>query len=78
MDMANHLSPNHTMCELKRYRTSPLKGLWTHQTGGFYHDGRFAILPDVVNHYDTFFGLCSRRWVPTILKCVLRPALRGQ
>src|SRR5205085_5260873 len=25
--------------------------------GGFYHDGRFATLLDVVNHYDTFFGL---------------------
>jgi hypothetical protein len=41
----------------KRYRTSPLKGLWTHQTGGFYHDGRFPTLRDVVNHYDTLFGL---------------------
>jgi hypothetical protein len=25
--------------------------------GGFYHDGRFAKLDDVVNHYDTFLGL---------------------
>lgn len=41
----------------KAYRTSPLKGLWTHMTGGFYHDGRFATLGDVVNHYDQFFGL---------------------
>ncbi len=41
----------------KRYRTSPLKGLWTHQAGGFYHDGRFATLLDVVNHYDGFLGL---------------------
>jgi len=41
----------------RKYRTSPLKGLWTHQTGGFYHDGRFATLLDVVNHYDTRFGL---------------------
>jgi len=41
----------------KRYRTSPLKGLWTHQTGGFYHDGRFPTLRDVVNHYDAHFGL---------------------
>jgi hypothetical protein len=40
-----------------RYRTSPLKGLWTHTTGGFYHDGRFATLLDVVNHYNTLFGL---------------------
>jgi hypothetical protein len=36
----------------RRYRTSPLKGLWTHATGGFYHDGRFATLLDVVNHYN--------------------------
>ncbi len=41
----------------KRYRTSPLKGLWTHQKGGFYHDGRFATLRDVVDHYNTFLGL---------------------
>jgi len=40
-----------------RYRTAPLKGLWTHTTGGFYHDGRFATLLDVVNHYETHFGL---------------------
>ena len=38
----------------KTYRTAPLKGLWTHQRGGFYHDGRFATLLDVVNHYDSF------------------------
>ena len=37
----------------KAYRTTPLRGLWTHQKGGFYHDGRFATLLDVVNHYDT-------------------------
>ena len=36
-----------------RYRTSPLNGLWTHTKGGFYHDGRFPTLLDVVNHYDT-------------------------
>jgi hypothetical protein len=41
----------------ERYRTSPLKGLWTHQRGGFFHDGRFATLLDVVNHYITCFGL---------------------
>jgi len=39
------------------YRTSPLKGLWTHTKGGFYHDGRFATLLDVVNHYDSCFRL---------------------
>ncbi|MGQ0702921.1 MAG: hypothetical protein ACT4PM_07280 [Gemmatimonadales bacterium] len=33
------------------YRTAPLAGLWSHQKGGFYHDGRFATLRDVVNHY---------------------------
>ena len=41
----------------KRYRTTPLKGLWAHQKGGFYHDGRFATLRDVVNHYNGFLGL---------------------
>ena len=41
----------------RRYRTTPLKGLWTHIKGGFYHDGRFATLLDVVNHYDTLFSL---------------------
>jgi hypothetical protein len=41
----------------RRYRTSPLKGLWTHQKGGFYHDGRFATFLDVVNHYNGFLGL---------------------
>ena len=41
----------------RRYRTAPLKGLWTHQKGGFYHDGRFVTLKDVVNHYDRFFNL---------------------
>ena len=40
-----------------RYRTSPLKGLWTHASGGYYHDGRFPTLEDVVSHYDSFFGL---------------------
>jgi hypothetical protein len=39
------------------YRTAPLKGLWTHQKGGFYHDGRFGSLLDVVNHYNEFFKL---------------------
>jgi mono/diheme cytochrome c family protein len=39
------------------YRTAPLAGLWSHQTGGFYHDGRFATLMDVVAHYDMQFKL---------------------
>jgi len=41
----------------RAYRTAPLKGLWTHQKGGFYHDGRFATLRDVLEHYDQFFKL---------------------
>jgi hypothetical protein len=41
----------------RRYRTSPLKGLFAHQKGGFYHDGRFPTLAAVVEHYDRFFGL---------------------
>jgi hypothetical protein len=41
----------------RRYRTAPLKGLWTHQKGGFYHDGRFATLREVVDHYDRYFNL---------------------
>jgi hypothetical protein len=41
----------------KRYRTTPLHGLFTHSKGGFYHDGRFPTLLDVVNHYDSFMTL---------------------
>jgi hypothetical protein len=40
-----------------RYRTTPLKGLWSRQKGGFYHDGRFATLADVIDHYDRHFDL---------------------
>jgi hypothetical protein len=40
-----------------RYRTTPLGGLFTRTKGGFFHDGRFATLADVVDHYDTFFKL---------------------
>ena len=39
------------------YRTSPLGGLWTHSKGGYYHDGRFATLADVIGHYDKTFAL---------------------
>jgi mono/diheme cytochrome c family protein len=39
------------------YRTAPLAGLWAHTTGGFYHDGRFATLPDVIGHYNIQFQL---------------------
>ncbi|HKF21699.1 MAG TPA: hypothetical protein VKE93_09025 [Candidatus Angelobacter sp.] len=41
----------------KRYRTTPLRGLWSHQKGGFYHDGRFATLDAVVDHYDQLKNL---------------------
>jgi hypothetical protein len=44
-------SPTH------RYRTTPLKGLFAHAKGGFYHDGRFKTLPDVVAHYDSCLRL---------------------
>lgn len=38
----------------RRYRTTPLRGIGAaRMKGGFYHDGRFATLADVVNHYDT-------------------------
>jgi hypothetical protein len=40
-----------------KYRTTPLRGLWTHVKGGFYHDGRFPTLLDVVNHYDAALRL---------------------
>lgn len=40
-----------------RYRTAPLRGLWTHGKGGYYHDGRFATLADVIDHYNNFLGL---------------------
>jgi hypothetical protein len=39
------------------YRTTPLAGLWTHQKGGFFHDGRFPTLLAVVQHYNTVFNL---------------------
>ena len=39
------------------YRTAPLAGLWSHSKGGFYHDGRFGTLSDVVEHYDSFLKL---------------------
>jgi cytochrome c peroxidase len=39
------------------YRTTPLKGLWAHQKGGFYHDGRFKTLLAVVQHYNSCMSL---------------------
>ena len=37
----------------KTYVTQGLKGIWI-RTRGFYHDGRFPTLLDVVNHYNNF------------------------
>jgi hypothetical protein len=39
------------------YRTAPLAGLWSRQSRGFYHDGRFQTLDDVINHYDQHMHL---------------------
>jgi hypothetical protein len=50
-DFQANRSPEH------RYRTTPLRGLWTHQKGGFYHDGRFPTLLAVVQHYNQVFNL---------------------
>ena len=44
----------------ERYRTTPLRALWDTKKihkGGFYHDGRFATLGDVLAHYDNHFSL---------------------
>jgi cytochrome c peroxidase len=41
-----------------RYRTTPLRGLGAARSkGGYYHDGRFATLQDVVQHYDQALAL---------------------
>ena len=34
------------------YRTTPLGGLFARTKGGFYHDGQFATLRDVIDHYN--------------------------
>ena len=39
------------------YRTAPLRGLFAHSKGGFYHDGRYPTLAAVVDHYDSCLGL---------------------
>ena len=50
-DFQSSRSPDH------KYRTTPLGGLFARQTGGFYHDGRFADLHAVVDHYNRVFNL---------------------
>jgi hypothetical protein len=37
-----------------KYRTTPLAGRLFKRTRGFFHDGRFTTLMDVVNHFDNF------------------------
>ena len=39
------------------YRTTPLKGLFVREKGGFYHDGRFASYEDVIAHYEGLLKL---------------------
>lgn len=39
------------------YRTTPLGGLSTREKGGYYHDGRFQSLGQVVDHYNACKGL---------------------
>jgi hypothetical protein len=44
----------------RQYVTTPLRALFDTQKihkGGFYHDGRFATLAEVVEHYDGFLKL---------------------
>jgi hypothetical protein len=41
----------------KFYRTTPLKGLFVREKGGFYHDGRFATYADVIAHYESLLKL---------------------
>ena len=44
----------------RAYRTTPLRALWEVQKihkGGFYHDGRFPTLLDVVSHYNRVMNL---------------------
>jgi mono/diheme cytochrome c family protein len=50
-DFQANRSPDHS------YRTAPLRGLTAHAKGGFYHDGRFADLAAVIEHYNQFFKL---------------------
>ncbi|HEU4582454.1 MAG TPA: hypothetical protein VFS67_29555 [Polyangiaceae bacterium] len=39
------------------YRPPPLRGVFTRQKGGFFHDGRFATVNDVVAHFNAQFSL---------------------
>jgi hypothetical protein len=72
------------------YKTMNLAGVFVRENGlfmrpenkgRFYHDGRFATLLDVVNHYDTFFrlGLTTqeKRDVVEYLKSLPEPEQEG-
>jgi hypothetical protein len=39
------------------YRPPPLRGIFTRQKGGFFHDGRFPTVNDVVAHFNVQFNL---------------------
>jgi cytochrome c peroxidase len=40
---------------LKRYRTTPLRGLWQHPP--YFHDGSAKTLKDVIKHYERVLNL---------------------
>jgi cytochrome c553 len=52
-----------TRSATKRYRTTPLRGLWhpPQLTGPYFHDGSAATLEAVVHHYVEQFGLSLTR-----------------
>ncbi len=65
-DRTPALSDGSSAAPVHGYRTAPLNGAWTREIdgpvfhsrgGGFFHDGRFATLMDVVNHYNTVFAM---------------------
>jgi len=41
----------------KFYRTTALKGLFAREKGGFYHDGRFGDLDQVIAHHSRVLRL---------------------
>lgn len=41
----------------KHYKTMSLRGLFARTKGGFYHDGRFKDLNEVIHHYNRHFRL---------------------
>jgi hypothetical protein len=41
----------------KFYRTTPLRGLFVREKGGFYHDGRFPSYDAVIAHYEQLLRL---------------------